>query len=181
VARVGDLCGKCERETAEARGTSPSRGWMDEVIEAIETAFAGKRSETRPPFDKASLWDLFDLDPSSESGIVLDCLDAKTLYKLRDWLVANEEEALRRDEQRGTRYRFAGLRAHVGVLARLHSLPNDREFYVVGYKRSGRVVDITIPIRLVLLRREPRYWSERDLAEQLGIPRSTLWHISKRM
>jgi len=54
-------------------------------------------------------------------------------------------------------------------------------FDAVGYKRSGRAVDVTIPIRLELLRRGRRYKSERDLSKELGVPKSTLRDISSRM
>jgi hypothetical protein len=102
------------------------------------------------------------------------------LDKLKGWLDANEEEAVKRDKQRDTRHRFTGLRTHVGVLAGLRSLPND-EFHVVGYKRSGRPVDVPIPIRLARLLRLPHHWSGRELEKELRISRSTLRHYTERM
>ena len=68
-----------------------------------------------------------------------------------------------------------------------HSFPdNDKQdvtppFDAVGYKCSGRAIDVTIPIRLALLRDERGYKSERDLSKELGVPRTTLRHIMKRM
>jgi len=84
------------------------------------------------------------------------------------------------------------LRAEVGVLAWLRTLPPDKPLvpdkeeanprsHVVGYKRSGRAVDITVPIRLERLRRKRGYKSERDLSKELGVPRTTLKDIMKRM
>jgi transcriptional antiterminator len=52
---------------------------------------------------------------------------------------------------------------------------------VVASTRSGRSVDETIALRLALLRQAQRYFSERDLEKELGVPRSTLRRMMERM
>ncbi|MBA4116078.1 MAG: hypothetical protein H0X71_06490 [Rubrobacter sp.] len=157
-------------------------GWKDEVLDAIE-AVQAERKKTR--HFKPSLWDLFDLDTQnvgrdtpSDRGECLVRVTPKTLSKLRGWLEANEEEV----EKRFGHNAFLGLRADVSIIAWMSYLPPDRPFgNVVGYKRSGRTLDSALPIKLELLRRERGYKSERDLAKELRVPRSTLKHIILRM
>jgi hypothetical protein len=160
------------------------------AIEAVRIERAGTGS-----VGETSLWDLFALDwengeagKFSDRGECLGRLKPKTLAKLKGWLDANKEEAVKRCGGN----RFVGLRADVGILARLAVLPSDEPlwsekqdvalpFDAVGHKRSGRIVDLMIPVRLELLRRERGYKSERDLSKELGIPKSTLRDISSRM
>ena len=52
---------------------------------------------------------------------------------------------------------------------------------VMAYTRRGRSVDETIALRLALLRQAQRYFSERDLEKELGVPRSTLRRMMERM
>jgi len=188
-----DLCEPCLREHADGVGASRVAEWQDEVLSAIEAVWT-ERDEAKST-SKASLWDLFDLDRDNggegkrhDRGECLSRLNCSTLTKLRGWLETNEEEAV----ERHGRNAFVGLRAEVGVLAWLGTWPSDKPllpdkqdatppFDAVGYKRSGRAVDVTIPIRLALLRDERGYKSERDLSKELGVPRTTLRDIMKRM
>jgi biotin operon repressor len=167
---------------------------MDEVIRAIEAVLA-ERTDTGPT-GKASLWDLFALDPHnggvgkrSDRGECLSRLNAKTLTKLRDWLKANEEEAV---EKGYKPVRFKVLLTEVSLHARLGSLPAGETLFcgerdptlpleAVAYTRSGRAINLATIIRLERLCRKPGFMSERDLEEEIGIPRSTIRRIIERM
>jgi hypothetical protein len=188
-----DLCDRCLQEHARSVRTSRGAEWQDEVLDAIEAVWAEK--DATKSTNKASLWDLFDLDRYNggegkrhDRGECLSRLNCSTLTKLRGWLETNEEEAV----ERHGRNAFVGLRADVGLHAWLCTWPSDKPllpdkqdatppFDAVGYKRSSRAVDVTIPIRLALLRDERGYKSERDLSKELGVPRTTLRDIMKRM
>ena len=94
------------------------------AIEAVWTERGAAKSTS-----KASLWDLFDLDRDnggtgkySDRGECLSRLNGSTLAKLRDWLETNEEEVVKRYG----RYAFVGLRADVGLGARLCAWPSDK-------------------------------------------------------
>src|SRR5215217_7486516 len=165
---TSDLCEPCLREYAEGVGASRVAEWQDEVLSAIEAVWT-ERDQAKST-SKASLWDLFGLDRDnggtgkrSDRGECLSRLNSSTLAKLRGWLETNEEEAVKRYGRNA----FLGLRSDVGLLAGLYAWPSDKSllpdndkqavtlpFDAAGYKRSGRVVDITIPIRLALLRDE---------------------------
>ena len=92
--------------------TSQEAGqWIGEVTRTIEAVLA-ERTGTGPT-GGASLWDLFDLCPHnggvgklSDRGECLSRLNAKTLTKLRDWLEANQEEAVGKGYKQD---RFRGL------------------------------------------------------------------------
>jgi hypothetical protein len=190
-----DLCERCLQEHAESIRASRVAEWQNDVLGAIEAVWSER--DTAKATSKASLWDLFDLDRDnggadkrSDRGECLSRLNGSTLAKLRGWLETNEEEAVRRYG----RYAFIGLKADVGLLAGLCAWPSDKSllpdddkqdvtppFDAVGYKCSGRAIDVTIPIQLALLRDERGYKSERDLSKELGVPRTTLRHIMKRM
>jgi len=183
------------QEHAESIRASRVAEWQDEVLDAIEAVWSER--DTAKATSKASLWDLFDLDRDnggagkrSDRGECLSRLNGSTLAKLRGWLETNEEEAVKRCGRNA----FLGLRADIGLLAGLCAWPADKSLFpdddkqdvtpsfdAVGYKRSGRAVDITIPIWLALLRDERGYRSERDLSKELGVPRTTLRDIMKRM
>ena len=188
-----DLCERCLQEHAESVRASRVAEWQNDVLGAIEAVWTER--DAAKTTSKASLWDLFDLDKDngeagkrSDRGECLSRLNSSTLTKLRGWLETNEEEAV----ERHGRNAFVGLWAEVGLHAWLCTWPSDKpllpdkqdatpSFDAVGYKRSGRAVDVTIPIRLELLRDEPGYKSERDLSKELGVPRATLRDIMKRM
>src|SRR5215207_10567255 len=180
-----NLCERCLQEHVGSVRASRVAEWQDEVLDAIEAVKSeGDAAKTT---SKSSLWDLFDLDRDnggagkrSDRGECLGRLNGSTLAKLRGWLETNEEEAVKRYGRNA----FLGLRADVGLLAGLHTWPSDKSllpdnekqdvtppFDAVGYKRSGRAVDVTIHIRLALLRDERGYRSERDLSKELGVPR----------
>jgi hypothetical protein len=190
VSREGDLCERCARENQGAVRSSNNPRWMDEVLEAIQEVRVHKVGDSE--VGTASIWDLFELDDTprygrpSDLGQALD-LSAKTLAKLRDWLDDHTEEALQHYEEP----RCTNLYGTVRTLAGLRPLPGDPPFpeegdtslplEVVAYTRSGRSVDETIALRLASLRQEPRFFSERDLEKKLGVPRSTIRHMIKRM
>jgi hypothetical protein len=180
------VCDKCRRWYGETIRATGKAAWVRHVLEAIEAVLG---------LNQASLWHLFELHPHnggegkpSDRGECLNRLGAKTLTKTKHWLDQNEEEA----EKRYGRNRFIGLRAHVALFASLSSLPPDRLLLPEQHSpilplegmihtRSGRAKDLTIPIKVQLLRQRPRYTSERELAKELGIPRSTLRGIRGRM
>jgi hypothetical protein len=188
-----DFCDRCLQEHAGGLHAPRKGGWEDEVIEAIEALYASRPTPQRP--GKASLWDLFDLDPDnggqgqhSDRGEVLTRLSAKTLAKLADWISKNAEEALAHSGKQ----HLGGLYQDVRILARLMALPpgeprlpNERDPSLLlearGYTRGGRGVDHTVVIRLARLRRARRYFSERDYKKILGVPRSTIRDMIKRM
>jgi len=190
-----DLCERCLQEHAESIRALRVAEWQNEVLGAIEAVWSER--DTVKATSKASLWDLFDLDRDnggagkrSDRGECLSRLNGSTLAKLRGWLETNEEEAVKRYGRNA----FVGLRADIGLLAGLCAWPSDKSLFpdddkqdvtppfdAVGYKRSGRAVDITIPIQLAHLRDERGYKSERDLSKELGVPRTTLRDIMKRM
>jgi len=167
---------------------------MDPVIEALEVP---ADSTSSPYSNKASLWDLFELNSSnggwgkySDRGAVLLRLNAKTLKHLREWLEENKVEA-------ASRYGpnlVHRLWTEVCILGNLRAMSNEINepdntqdgsgtlpLDAVGYTRSGRRVDLMIPIKLELLRQEPRHTSQRDWARELGVPRGTLRDILTRM
>lgn len=194
VGREGELCGKCQDEHTGGYASQGAGQWIDEVVRTIEAVLA-ERTGTEPT-GGTSLWDLFELDPHNggvgkrpDRGECLSRLNAKTLTNLRDWLEANEEEAVRKGYNHN---RFKGLWAQVSLLPRLeHLLPGKSLFSgeldptlpleAVAYTRSGRAIDLTTIIKLARLRRKPGFMSERDLAKEVGIPRSTVRHIIERM
>ncbi len=162
------------------------------MLEAIERVRA--KSSQGKPIGEASLWDLFDLDDTprwrrpSDLGEALGLLNAKALAKLTDWLDANAEEAVERYKKR----RFVPLSIKVRLMARFSALPSAKPLVTqksdkglplaaMAYKRSGRGVDQAVVINLARLRRAPRFFSERDLEEELGVPRSTLRRMMERM
>jgi hypothetical protein len=164
---------------------------MEEVLEAIQTVRVHNFGDSE--VGTASIWDLFELDDTpryggpSDLGEALD-LSAKTLAKLRDWLDDHTEEALQRYKEP----RRTNLYGKVRALAWLSALPPDEPPFPeerdtslplegVAYTRSGRSVDETIALRLALLRQAQRYFSERDLEKELGVPRPTLRRMIERM
>ncbi len=195
----GKICRKCEQwYTDTVRATNNSK-WVREVLEAIESV-RGWSSEGALP-NEASLWHLYELDPNnggvgkfSERGECLGCLNTRTLDKLRNWLEANEEEAV--TDKGYKRGRFVGLRADVGLLARLGTLPPNKSLlpdkrdtplplHAVAYTRSGRVEDLTEPILAEFIRRQRGFISEREREEyiesKIGVPRSTTKRRFQRM
>lgn len=179
------VCDKCRRWYGETIRATSKAAWVRDVLETIEAVLG---------LNQASLWHLFELHPHnggegklSDRGECLSRLGAKTLTKTKHWLEQNEEEA----EKRYGRNRFIGLRAHVGLFAFLSALPPDRlllperhsptlPFEAMIHTRSGRAQDLVIPIKVQQLRQRRRYTSERELAKELGIPRSTLRDILGR-
>jgi hypothetical protein len=186
-----DICERCQQEHAAGYRSSSGDRWMDDVTEVLG-AFVDETSAARP--NKASLWDLFKLDPYnggwkkySDRGTVLGRLDAKTLGKLRDWLDKNKDRAVD-DYGHG---RWASLRADVGFGAWLKQLPPDMylgpdtedtlPIQAVAMRTDGKKWDLNTPIRAELLRRLPRYFSERDMAGLLEMPRTTYTGLRDRM
>jgi hypothetical protein len=181
------------QEHAETVRASRVAEWQNDVIGAIEAVWTER--DAAKSTSKASLWDLFDLNRDNggegkrhDRGECLNRLNGNTLTKLRGWLETNEEEAVKRYGRNA----FVVLRTEVGLNGWLSTLPSDKPlfadkqdatlpFEAVGYKRSGRAVDMTIPIRLKRLRDERGYKSERDLSKELKVPRATLRDIMKRM
>jgi hypothetical protein len=181
-----DICDKCKRWYGDTVRATNKAVWVREVLEAIE-AVRG--------IDQASLWHLFELKRDnggkgkrSDRGECLHRLSTKMLVKLRDWIEANEDEAVEREYRRSL---SRDLLRTVSLSAWLKSLPPDKSFSsgqrdpslpleAIAYTRSGRAIDMTTIITLERLRRKPRFRSERDLEEELGIPRSTIRHIIKR-
>jgi hypothetical protein len=174
VSRDGDLCEKCQRHYAEDTQTLRSVGWRDKVIEAIQALRPGN----------ALLCDLFTLNPDnggwgeySDRGEVLMRLDAHTLTKLRDWLEENRDRAV---ELHGY-HAWLRLRTEVGLLALLAPLPPKMQLSpdkkdglpleIGAVRTNGKTWDLNIPIRAELLRRAPRYFSERDYGKLLGMSR----------
>ncbi len=101
MAYEGDLCEKCQKQHVGVIQAPKKRGWIDEVIEALEALYETRPTPQRPV--RASLWDLFNLNPflvgqdkSSDRGEVLKRLSTNTLAKLRDWLEVNGQEAVNR-------------------------------------------------------------------------------------
>src|SRR5215203_2899650 len=163
-----DLCDRCLQEHAETVRASRVAEWQNDVIGAIEAVWTER--DAAKSTSKASLWDLFDLNRDNggegkrhDRGECLNRLNGNTLTKLRGWLETNEEEAVKRYGRNA----FVGLRADISLLAGLCAWPSDKSLFpdddkqdvtppfdAVGYKRSGRAVDIIIPIWLALLRDE---------------------------
>ena len=180
------VCDKCRRWYGETIRATNKAEWVREILEAIEAVLG---------LNQASLWHLFELDPHncgegkrSDRGECLSRLNAKTMIKIKHWLEQNKEEA----EKWYGHNRFIGLRADVGHLAFYSDLPPDRPLLpeqpgpelaleAMIHTRSGRAQDLVIPIKVQLLRQRRRYTSERELAKELGIPRSTLRDILGRM
>jgi hypothetical protein len=175
ATRQGDICEKCEEELAGGYRSSSAERWKDEVAEAIQAVRPGK----------AVLWDLFALNPDnggwkkklSDRGEVLMRLDTHTLTNLRDWLEENRDRAV---EDYGY-YTWLDLRTTVGLVALLAQLPPNMQLLsdtkdglpiqVAAVRTDGKRWDLNVPIRAALLRRLPRYFSERDYAKLLGISR----------
>jgi hypothetical protein len=182
ATRRSDICEKCEEELAGGHKSSSTEQWKDKVVEAIEAVYAKKSALAHP--EKASLWDLFALDTQnggwaklSDFGEVFACLDAPTLAKLRDWLDENRDRAV----ERYGYYTWLNVRTRVGVEAWLAQLPPDMQLLpdakdglpvqIASVSTDGEKWDLNIPIRIELLRRLPRYFSERDYAKLLGMSR----------
>jgi hypothetical protein len=195
VSQEGALCSKCVQQHQYAIRTPGNAAWVNEVLEAVEEVWS-RTSEQTPSADSASLWDLFELESHnggpgkfSDRGNVLSRVDVKVLKDLRKWLDENLEEAARRYGPNRT----CALRADVGSLAWLRAIPQQNEdpfpkhgdetlpLAAVAYSSSGRTVDLTIPIRLERLRQKPGFRGQRDLAEALGISRSYLRDVIRRM
>ncbi len=196
TSREGDMCDKCRQENKGALQSSNNSKWIDVVLEAIQSVRS--KCSQGCPIGKASLWDLFDVDDSprwgrpSDLGEVLSLLDAKTQAKLVDWLDTNVEEAVGRYGERRCHLLYSKVRVGAGIKRLQSTLPFNEllvpeqgntglPLAAMAYTRSGRGVDQTVVIRLALLRRERRFFSERDLERELGVPRSTLKHMMKRM
>ncbi len=182
-----EICGKCKQWYGDTVRATNNAKWVREVLEAIEAVLG---------IGETSLWHLLELNPHNggvgkraDRGECLDRLSAKTLTKLRAWLEANEDEAAEKGYQRN---QFKDLLITVSLLARLTSLepgkpllPDKRDatlpLEAVVYTRSGRAVDLTTVIKLERLRQTPGFVSERDLEEELEIPRSTIRHLIERI
>jgi hypothetical protein len=169
---------------------------MGEVAEAIEEVLidSTNAAETRLGF-KASLWDLFSLDPHnvgegtySDRGKTLDRLNSKTLARVRRWLEDNSDQAI----ERYGFGRWKGLRDSVAIIAFQKRLPPDTQLLSgkpegnlplqgVAVTVGGKKWDLTKPIRAALLRQQRRYFSERDMANLLGMKRFALRHMLRRM
>jgi hypothetical protein len=157
---------------------------MAATTRAIETILPGK----------ASLWDLFELDPDnggdgwkSDLGKVLALLDSKTLYKTWEWVDDNRDEAMSRY---GAHNRSEVVRLLVGFFAHFKALPPEPLFadtqdgfplQAVAIRNDGRKWDLTLPIRAALLQRARRYLSERNKAELTGMKRSSYKRMEARM
>jgi hypothetical protein len=174
VTSEDDLCEKCQKHYAEGTLTPKRGGWRDRVIEAIQTVRPGK----------AVLWDLFALYPHnggqgkrSDRGEVLARLDAHALTGLRNWLEENKDRA---SDHYGY-YMWLRLRTEVGLHALLAPLPpkmrllpdtkDGLPLQIGAVRTDGKKWDLNVPIRAELLRRSPRYFSERDYAKLLGMSR----------
>jgi Homeodomain-like domain len=195
VAHEGDLCEKCQKQHVGVIQSPKKRGWLDEVIEALEALYETRPTPQRP--DRASLWDLFNLNPfpvrqdkSSDRGEALRRLSTKTLAKLRDWLEVNGQEAVNRYGAQ----RYTAVTGHISAFLAARRLfdgkwrftDNSGALPIQGFARgpSGRIVDIIAPIRAAFRRREiqlsrkPRFVTERELEKQLasefGKSRSTI-------
>ncbi len=59
-----DICGQCQRKHAGEYRASKGDRWMDEVAEAAGVVLS-ETTEAKPAF-KATLWDLFALDPYND-------------------------------------------------------------------------------------------------------------------
>ena len=185
VPREGDLCGHCQTEHAGGIQASESARWIPQALEAMFPGEGGRRS----------LWDLFELDPTgrygrySDRGEALTRLDTRTLKHLRGWLEEHWDEAT-------VRYglgRLRGLWTDVSLMGRFRGMAVPEKSLIfnhpdrtmpledMGYTSSGRPVDMMIPIKLLILCEQPGYMSEGDLAEAVGIPRTTLRGMLKRM
>jgi hypothetical protein len=186
-----DICERCQKEHAAGYKFSRTDQWKEKVREAIEAICAKKPASQRS--GKASLWDLFKLDSTlqkdkpSERGEVLSRLDGKTLAKLRDWLEENRDRAV----ERYGYYTWLRLRTEVGLQALFASLPpkmrllpdkkDGLPFQVGAVRVDGKTWDLNLPIRAELLRRLPRYFSERDYAKLLRIKRGFYRKMRARM
>jgi hypothetical protein len=186
-----DLCDRCLQEYADAANAYSNPAWMLEVDEAI-TAVSAERPYLRA-VGRGSLWDLFGLDThnggwgkQSDRGEVLMRLDANTLTKLRDWLDENRGRAV----ERYGYYTWLDLRTKVGLGAWLAQLPPDMKllpdakdglpFQAVAVRTDDKKWDLNAPIRAELLRRSPRYFSERDMAKLLDTSRSSYRRLRER-
>jgi hypothetical protein len=188
-----DICGQCRRIHSGGYRASKGDRWMDEVAEAAGVVLS-ETTEAKPAF-KASLWDLFALDPHnggigkfSARGEVIDRLSPRTLIRLRRWLEENSDRAI---EVYGFG-RWKGLRDSVALIALLKQIPSGTQLLPdepegglplqgVSVRADGKKWDLTKPIRAELLRRQRRYFSEREMARILGIKRTFLRNMLGRM
>ena len=169
------FCPRCQQKHRGAYVSPDNSRWIGVAAQAIETAL---------PDNKASVWDLFALDPEngghgrkSDLGKVLRQLDSKTLAKLRDWLDERRDRAI---EEYGDPAWHA-LRTRVGLAALLTPLPDKMElvpdtkdglpFQIRAVRTDGKTWYLNIPIRAELLRLLPRHFGERGYAKLLGMSR----------
>jgi len=184
VRHEGDLCGRCAQEHAGTTGAPTQPKWINEVPQALEALFANRPALGWP--GKASLWDLFALEKYnggpgklSDLGYVLERIEPTTLAKLRDWLDNKKEEAVERNVFNS----WQESRTFVGHSAWLKQLPpgmplspeteDGLPIQLTAIRTDGKKWDLNLPIRAELLRRLPRYFSERLC--------QATWHVTQSL
>lgn len=186
-----NICNRCRQAHAGAVRVSNEYKWAREVLDGLEEALV-QSGRTAHGFE-ASLWDLFEVPaeftpgvPPKDLTLMVLRLSVPSLRRLSEWVRRNQKEII---DSYGERT-FREAAAFIGTIACFKGLPphvpffgpeaDDSPIKAVAMRPDGEKWDLMLPFKIRSLIRHPRYFSERGMADLLGISRSYLKRILER-